>query len=226
MRRAWHELVSEDDAIAWIRETVASSLHVTEVLPCAAEDGRRTLEWLQVSTRSPFGAIALHTGGLLVDDGWLRVLGAGCDRLPRTLESWNGTPPRLALGLLVADDALGGSFAWFREPTTIHYLAPDTLRWEDLGLGYTDWLATILGDGLRSLYASLRWEGWQDEVLPLAGDRALLVWPPLVAAGPPLAERARRSVPMTEVWGLYQQLAEELAELPDGARFEVRVPEG
>ena len=54
----------------------------------------------------------------------------------------------------------------------------------------------------------------------------LLVWPPLVAAGPPMAERARRSVPMTEVWELYQPLAEDLAELPDGAQFEVRVTEG
>jgi hypothetical protein len=163
-------------------------------MPCAAEDGRRTLEWLQVSTRSPLGAIALHTGGLLVDHGWLRVL--------------------------------GGSFAWFREPRTIHDFAPDTLRWEDLELECADWLATMLGDGLGAFYASLRWDGWQAEVRALAGDRALLVWPPLVADGPPLAERAHRPVPMTEAWALHQQLAENLAALPDGAPFEVQVTQG
>jgi hypothetical protein len=91
----------------------------------------------------------------------------------------------------VADDVIGGSFAWFREPGSIHYFAPDTLRWEDLGLGYTDWLTSMLGDGLGAFYASLRWEGWADEVSALSGDRALLVWPPLIAAGPPLTERAR-----------------------------------
>jgi len=197
-----------------------------EIAPCTPEAGRRTLEWLQVTTRSPLGAIALHTGGLLVDDGWLRVLGSGCDRLPRTLASWNGAPPRLTLGRLVADDALGGCFAWFDEPRTLHYFAPDTLRWEDLGLGYTDWLATMLGDGLEAFYASLRWEGWRKEVWALSGDRALLVWPPLVAGGPPLAERMHRSVAMDEVWALGQQLAADLAELPDGAGFEVQVTGG
>lgn len=225
MNRGWRELEAEDDAFSWIRETAASSPHPAEVMPCAPEDSRRTLEWLQVSTRSPLGAIALHTGGLLVDHGWLRVLGAGCDRLPRTLASWNGAPPRLASGLLVADDVLGGSFAWFRDPRTIHYFGPDALRWEDLGLGYTDWLASMLGDGLGAFYASLRWEGWAHEVSALSGDRALLVWPPLVAAGPPLSERARRAVPMTEVWDLYQQLARDVAGMPDGARLEIRVTE-
>jgi hypothetical protein len=132
----------------------------------------------------------------------------------------------LASGLLVADDVLGGSFAWFREPRTIHYFAPDTLRCEDLELGYADWLATMLGDDLSALYASLRWDGWQDEVLPLAGDRALLVWPPLVAAGPPLLDRTRRPAPMNEAWALHQQLAENLAALPDVAPFEVQVTEG
>jgi hypothetical protein len=226
MSRSWRELAAEDDAISWLRATVACSPYPVEVMPCAAEDGRRTLEWLQMSTRSPLGAIALHTGGLLVDHGWLRVLGAGCDRLPRALDVWNGSPPRLTSGLLVADDVLGGSFAWFREPRTIHYFAPDTLRWEDLELGYADWLATMLGDDLGAFYASLRWDGWQDEVLPLAGDRALLVWPPLVAAEHPLVERVRRAIPMTEAWDLHQLLAEDLAELPDGAPFEMQVTEG
>ncbi len=226
MHRSWRDLTAKDDAIAWIRATAASSPHPVEILPCTAEAGRRTLEWLQVTTRSPLGAIALHTGGLLVEDGWLRILGAGCARLPRSLESWNGSPPRLASGRLVADDALGGCFAWFDEPRTLHYFAPDTFRWEDLGLGYTDWLAAMLGDGLEAFYVSLRWEGWREEVRELAGDRALLVSPPLVVAGPPLAERSRRPVPMDEAWGLSQELARELADMPDGARFEMQTNGG
>ena len=32
---------------------------------------------LQVTTRSTLGALALHTGGVLVDHGWLRLLGGG-----------------------------------------------------------------------------------------------------------------------------------------------------
>ncbi|WP_255490641.1 DUF2625 family protein [Dysgonomonas sp. 511] len=30
------------------------------------------------------GAIVYETGGLLIDDGWIRVLGAGSDRMKQT----------------------------------------------------------------------------------------------------------------------------------------------
>jgi hypothetical protein len=209
----------DPDGLSWVRDAAAASPHPVQILPCTDDAGRRALEWLQVSARSPLGAIARHTGGLLVDHGWLRVLGAGCDRLPRSLPSWNGSPPRHAAGLLVADDAIGGCFAWFAEPRTIHYFAPDTLCWEDLGLGYADWLEAMLGDELHAFYESLRWPGWEDEVGPLSGDEALLVIPPLPVAGPPLAERPRRPVPMTELWELSQQLA----QVPDGAPLAFRV---
>ena len=112
------------------------------VLPAEPDDGCRTLETLQVTTRSPLGAMAFHTGGILVDHGWLRVFGAGSARLPRALDGWNTVNgvPLCDKGILVADDVLGGFFAWFREPRTVHYLPPDTLEWEDSELGYTDWL--------------------------------------------------------------------------------------
>lgn len=47
------------------------------VLPISAAAGSDALYRLQVTVRSRLGALALHTGGLLVEDGWLRVLVAG-----------------------------------------------------------------------------------------------------------------------------------------------------
>jgi Protein of unknown function DUF2625 len=168
---------------------------------------RRALAALQVTTRSPLGAVAAHTGGLLVDGGWLRVLGAGCARLPRAIDRWNGVggAPRFAGGLLVADDAAGGFFAWFREPRTVHYFAPDTLGWEDTGLGYGAWLEAMCTDTLARFYADLRWDGWEAEVPP---DRAAHFHPPLFARaeGP----RSRKAVPVEEIWGLQQEWSRQL----------------
>ena len=48
-------------------------------------------------------------------------------------------------GLVVAYDVLGGQFAWMPgPPPTVHSFAPDELGWEDLGLGYGDWLEGML----------------------------------------------------------------------------------
>ncbi|MFB7198264.1 DUF2625 family protein [Streptomyces sp. NPDC056240] len=41
------------------------------VLPGDVNEGRRCLLQMQVTGRSALGALALHTGGLLVDNGWL-----------------------------------------------------------------------------------------------------------------------------------------------------------
>src|SRR2546422_6465828 len=78
--------------------------------------GHETLEFLHVSERSPLGAVALHTGGLLFDGGQVRVLGAGCQRMNRSLITWNmGRDLRGAGGfLLVGHDALGGLYPFYR----------------------------------------------------------------------------------------------------------------
>ena len=62
----------------------------------------------QVTTRSPMGAIAFHTGGISVLNGWLRILGSGSAAIPRTLPDWNHG--RSSGYYLVADDAFGGFF--------------------------------------------------------------------------------------------------------------------
>ena len=81
------ELIDRADP-AWplVREWIAAATNPVEVLPPPEEDSRRqALLAAQVTTRSPMGAIIFETGGLLVDHGWLRILGSGHPRLPRSL---------------------------------------------------------------------------------------------------------------------------------------------
>jgi len=62
------------------------------------------------------GAVVYETGGILIDDGWLQILGSGSAKLPRGLGSWNlgrtqSEPAAPAPYYLIADDAAGGYFA-------------------------------------------------------------------------------------------------------------------
>ncbi|MGZ3679379.1 MAG: DUF2625 family protein [Ktedonobacterales bacterium] len=103
---------------AWpiIREWIADARHTVEVLPAERARAEATLMALQVTTRSPLGAFALETDGILVDHGWLQLLGCGHARLPDTLLTWNGlAEPAMGApvegGFVVAVDVLGGVFA-------------------------------------------------------------------------------------------------------------------
>src|SRR5262245_21224808 len=115
-KRTLDALLNVDDpAWPWIEGWVGEATNSVEVLPPAQTAGE-SLVSVQVTTHSSLGAVIFHTGGLLIDHGWLRVLGSGHPRLPRSLPQWNvdcgmnesAAPPP---SVLVADHVLGGFFA-------------------------------------------------------------------------------------------------------------------
>jgi hypothetical protein len=133
--------LATDTESAWpaIAALVGASDRAT-VLPRDAAAARACLERLHITTRSPLGAIAYETGGLLLDRGWVRLFGSGHPKLTRALGRWNeelGIP--LAQFMIVADDVIGGVFAINAGALgpargNVYYFAPDTLRWEDSDL--------------------------------------------------------------------------------------------
>ncbi|MGW4519399.1 DUF2625 family protein [Streptomyces sp. NPDC004393] len=60
----------EEPAWPELRETFDASPVSVEVLPADSDLGRASILELQVTARSYLGAVVLHCGGLLVDDGW------------------------------------------------------------------------------------------------------------------------------------------------------------
>ncbi len=234
--RPLHALLEQDDP-AWplVEGWIAAAQRPVQVLPAERQRGEQTLLALQVTTRSPLGAIALETAGILIDHGWLRILGAGGPGLADGLLAWNGRGPHavsdpLAGALLVAHDILGGFFAlnggaFPGRHGAVHFFAPDRLTWEDLRIGYGDFVHWALNGDLATFYASLRWPGWEAEVRVLTGDRGLWVYPFLWAQGPPLAERSRRPVPMRELWSLQRDVARQIQGLPDGTSIAIRQSE-
>ena len=82
------------------------------------------------------------------------------------------------------------------------YFAPDSLRWEGLEMGYSDFLCWCFSGKVDQFYESWRWAGWESEVEKVAGDAAYSIYPPLWAEGPEIGLRARRPVPVAEVFGM------------------------
>ena len=214
MPRPLDELLATDDP-AWslVQEWVAAANKPVEVLPPAANAADELLA-AQVTLRSPMGAIVYHTGGLLIDGGWVRFLGSGHPRLPRTLMGWNRTrtfqqPGEQMPFLLVADDAIGGFFAingggLGPDVKNIHYFAPDTLRWESLQRGYSDFLRFCLGGDLDGYYGEHRWPNWREEIATLGGDQVIALYPPLwTKEGKNPAKSSRRPMPVAEAYALH-----------------------
>jgi hypothetical protein len=207
---------------AWplVRGWLAEATNQVELISAERHRGEATLTALQVTTRSPLGAIALECAAILVDHAWLRLLGAGHPRM-MGLREWNGLggvvrpDPLLADALVVAHDALGGFFAVnggafeAGSPGEVFYFAPDSLRWENLETGYSGLVQWATTGDLSSFYEGSRWRGWQDEIASASGDQGMSIYPFLSAAGGPVSDRSRRLVPMTELWGLQWQLAGE-----------------
>ena len=215
--RSLRQLIDENEP-AWplVEQWIGAAAVDVDVLPADSAAGEAALYATQVTTRSPMGAIAHQAAGLLIDSGWLRVLGAGGHaRFQRSLAGWN--KGRSNGYLLVADDVIGGFFALNggvlgKDTGNIHYFAPDSLKWESCSFGYSEFLVWAMSGKLSEFSGSLRWRGWQSEVKPLTGDQAISFYPFLFAVGPPLKKRSRRAVPVAEQYDLQLDMQRQLDE--------------
>ncbi|HEX6039367.1 DUF2625 family protein [Longimicrobium sp.] len=213
--RPLSELIDHEES-AWplVQEWISEASVPVEVLPAERAAGDAALYASQVTTRSPMGAIAHNSAGLLIDNGWLRVLGAGRHpRFHRSLPEWN---EGRANGFhLVADDAVGGFFALNggalgTDLGNVYFYAPDLLRWEPCGSGYSMLLVWAMSGKLEEFYRSLRWDGWVAEVKRLSGDQAINIYPFLSVEGEPIKERRRMPVPVAERWEFQGSLQRQL----------------
>ncbi|GAB2707612.1 MULTISPECIES: DUF2625 domain-containing protein [Comamonas] len=199
--RTLHELIdTEEPALSLLEQWAEQADLPVEILPPAENRGDVLVE-LQVSTHSVLGAMVYETGGVLVDGGWLRMLGSGHPRLPRSITAWNaGKTDRF---FLVADDVVGGFFAlnggaFGSDLGNVYYLAPDTLEWEALEIGYAAFTQWAFTKNLHSFYDSMRWAGWQQEVCVLPGDQCFNFYPFLYTEQGSTQSSSRRAISIAE----------------------------
>lgn len=201
--------------MAWseVQAAAAASPYPVDVLPADPASAARCLDALGFTRQSWLGAVVAHAAGLVVDHGWLRVLGSGGRRLPDVVSQADPTAGRL----VVAHDVLGGVFAWMpaapQARPTVHYFGPDDLGWQDLGQGYADWLDVVLHGSLTRFYDNLRWPGWEAEVAAIGLDHGIHTWPPPWSAeGKDLSMVSRKPIPIGELIAYYQDTATQLDE--------------
>ena len=237
-QRSLHELINTADP-AWpiVQSWIAEARNEVEILPTDRKSAEETLLHLQVTTRSPMGALAFEKGGLLIDHGWLRFLGAGSERMPDNLRTWNSRGSLLSAAdllrdaLIVAHDILGGFFAlnggaFPGKPGHAFYFAPDTLKWEDTEKSYSELLDWALNGDLNLFYQKQRWPNWEHDVLSLDRDRGISIYPFLFTNKDlPIVERSRRPVPIVELWKLHVDLARQLSSLPPGTPIRIAFTE-
>ncbi len=222
------ELLSAEQLIdkenhAWdeLMQLFTGGNHTYIILPVDREHSKRTLEQLQVSTRSYLGAIAYETGGILVDHGWIKVLGSGASGIYGSLGSWNGldeerSVPEVPGMLTVAYDAAGGFFALdggkFGQTGHIYYFAPDTLEWESTELAYSGFIQWLINGDLQQFYETFRWEGWQQESSQLGAERVFSYYPPLWTKEGSGTASYKSPVPVQEAWDFVLEQLQDAEE--------------
>ena len=214
--RALHDLINhQDPGWAVVAEWIRESANSVQVLPRTPQEADRALVAAQVTTRSPLGALLYETGGLLVDGGWLRLLGSGSPLLSRSLTEWNRDKP--AGCLLVADDVIGGFYALntgaFGPDSLgkVYYFAPESLEWQALDKTYSTFLLFCFSDALADFYADVRWPGWQQDVRALTGDQGFMFFPFLfLREGKNVATNKRDAVPIAQLWDFGQDMQQQL----------------
>lgn len=204
-----------------VKQWIDSAKNKIEILPCDTTKAKDALYKTQVTTKSPMGAIIYSTGGLLIDDGWIRILGSGNTKLNRTLPDWNKGKSFKEFGenipfLLVADDAVGGFFAinagaFGNDMGKMYYLSPDNLEWQALEQSYSEFLVFCFEGDLEAFYKGLRWKIWRQEVSKLNGNSVYNFFPFLwTSEGKDIDKNSRKAIPIEEQYDLNISMRKQL----------------
>lgn len=185
------EQLTDPNLSAWqtISQWITQARNHCDVIKKDQSSAEREIFSMQMPTSSPMGAVIYETGGILIHQGWLRILGSGSFRLPRGLMDWNfsksysqsGEKPKY---LLVADDVIGGYFALNGGSLganlgKIYYFSPKDNQWHDLNFSYTEFLAWALNGDIEAFYQGLFWQNWQEDVKQLDGNQVFVFTPDL-----------------------------------------------
>ncbi|WP_200940328.1 DUF2625 family protein [Pedobacter sp. Leaf194] len=204
-------LINKTDP-AWplVKKWIDSAKNKVEVLPVDSAKARETLHNAQVSTYATLGSVIFNTGGIMVDNGWIRILGSGSERLNRNIAEWNKGKTIKEYGdkipyLLIADDAVGGFFAinyggLGKDIKNVYYLEPNSLTWQPLGAGYGEFLVFCFDSDLSKFYKGLRWNSWDQFIGNLDGTKTYSFRPYLWEEGTDIDKCSRKLVGIEEMY--------------------------
>ena len=210
------ELINkESDTWDLVQGWIKNAKNVVQVLPKDSAKADEELYKTQVTTRSPMGTVIHETGGILVDNGWIRILGSGSSQLNRSVMEWNkgksyqqqGEQPSF---LLIADDVIGGFYAInaggldLTGKGKVFYYGPDDIKWVNTDMSYSDFLNFCFSGNLKEYYRGLRWTNWKKDVAETDGDSGFVFYPFLWSkeGKKDINKNSRKKVTISEIWAL------------------------
>ncbi len=129
---------------------------------------------------------------------------------------------------MVGHDAFGGFFLLNgglspeAEVGECLYLAPDSLAFERLKVGYSGFLQFCCQGDLEKFYSWARWPAWRQEVTSLEPDQGLSFYPFLWSKeGNDPAKTSRGAVPMSELWEVAMEARSQLDQLGPSPRVKI-----
>jgi len=203
---------------SWLRieMMVEHAKNKVEILAPDSEKASVALLQSQFTTGTNLGSVIYYSGGILVDGGWIRILGSGNKRLSRSVPEWNAGKISAMRNsemfyLLIADDVMGGLFAVkassVNEVETVgqvFYFGPNSLSWQSTGLSYGGFLHFCFNGNLKEFYEDFRWKGWQEEVAVLDANSVISCYPLLWTREGLQLKANRKQVGIQSQWNLYQ----------------------
>jgi hypothetical protein len=216
-RRKTAEDLVEKNEPAWdlVKTWIKEASNKVEVLPKDISKAESELVKSQVSTKSPLGAVIYETGGILVDGGWIRILGSGSSKLKRGLMDWNKGKSYLKevdqpSFLLIADDPIGGFYAINYGALgkagygKVFFFAPNTLQWESLDIGYSEFLMFCFSGDLKQFYKDLRWTDWKKDIATITPDQGFQCTPDIWSKAATDVNKLKRSaIPIQQLWNIF-----------------------
>jgi hypothetical protein len=206
----------------------ASSLDVRVIAPSDPQR-QEVLSALQVTVASMLGALAWNSAMVLIDHGWVRLVGAGAGSVGGLhVETLNDPSSALQFeGVLAAYDVLGGRFAIHgggfsaAQPGEVVYWAPDTLEWSPLGLGHSALVDFMLSERLAQFYEGLRWPGWEQDTHTIEPDQGLSAYPPPWSEEGKGTGVRRAAVPLAELVSHAEDVAAQFSALGNPNQFKI-----
>lgn len=171
-----------DSAWAEIANLAENSKNKNVILPAKLKQAQAALSALPSAISPNLAAVVSHSGGITIDDEWIRILGSGHEQLKRSVPEWNKNKTGKNEFLLVADDALGGFFALNygklgTDTGKIYYFSPKKTAFIPLNKDYKDFLEFCFNGDLTQFYAGMRWKSWRTDVKNLGTDNAYVFLP-------------------------------------------------
>ncbi|MBK8898046.1 MAG: DUF2625 family protein [Candidatus Competibacteraceae bacterium] len=131
------------------------------------------LNILQITDRSTLGTIIKFTNGILIKEKFLRLFGGNDSEWTDSIKKWNNIPGQENIDnipsgcLFIGFDVVGGFFAinggyFGQELGKVYYFAPDTLEWENLNMGYSDFISWCISGNVDKFYESFIWKNSED----------------------------------------------------------------